>query len=279
MSLNQEEKIRLAASCRDMDHVPRVADAGKILTNAQGKRIQVMHNGIQVLADGYYSVFLTELIERLKGHHEPQEEKVFYEILKLVKPGSAMIELGAYWSFYSLWFQSAVQGARNIMVEPEEENLRVGRLNFELNGRTGTFIHALVGSKSSNDTKPPTVAVDDLMKTHSLDRLEILHADIQGAEHEMLLGGQQSFAGKKIRFVFISTHGTRMHARCLGFLRKHHYHVIVEHTTHESFSNDGLIVATADPDFKEQITISHHRSAFGKQIRSLLCRLHSHFTQ
>jgi hypothetical protein len=278
MSFNQEERNELAASCRDIDHIPKVADAGKVLVNSDGKRIQMMHNGIQVLADGYYSTPLTHLIEKLKGHHEPQEEKVFYEILKLVKPGSTMIELGAYWSFYSLWFQSAINGARNIMIEPEEENLRIGQENFELNRRKGTFIHALVGSKSLNDTKPPTVAVDDLMKIHSLDRLEILHADIQGAEHEMLLGGRQSFAGKKIRFVFISTHGTRMHARCLGFLRQLHYHVIVEHTTHESFSNDGLIVATADPDLKAKITISYRSSSFGGRFRSLLCRIHSHFT-
>jgi predicted O-methyltransferase YrrM len=148
MSLNQEEKNQLAASCRDTEQIPKVADAGKVLTNAQGKRIQVMHNGIQVLADGYYSTPLTQLIEKLQGHHEPQEEKVFYEILKLVKPGSTMIELGAYWGFYSLWFQSAVNGARNVMVEPEEENLRIGRQNFEFNGRTGTFLHALVSSQS-----------------------------------------------------------------------------------------------------------------------------------
>jgi hypothetical protein len=277
MSFNQEERIELAASCRDTDHISKVTDAGKVLVNSQGKRIQVMHNGIQVLADGYYSTPLTQLIERLKGHHEPQEEKVFYEVLKLVKPGSTMIELGAYWSFYSLWFQSAVNGARNIMVEPEEENLRVGRQNFELNGRKGTFVHALIGSRSSPGTNPPTVTVDELMKTHSLDHLEILHADIQGAEHEMLLGARQSFAEKKIRFVFISTHGTRMHARCLGFLRKCHYHIIVEHTTHESFSNDGLIVATADPDFRAKITISYRPAPLGKKLRSLLCRVHSHF--
>jgi hypothetical protein len=277
MSFNQEERIELAASCRDTDHIPKVTDAGKVLVNSQGKRIQVMHNGTQVLADGYYSTPLTHLIEKLKGHHEPQEEKVFYEILKLVKSESVMIELGAYWSFYSLWFQSAVNGARNIMVEPEEENLRIGRENFELNGRKGTFIHALIGSQSSPDSNPPTVTIDELMKTYSLDHLEILHADIQGAEHKMLLGGRQSFAEKKIRFVFISTHGTRMHARCLGFLRRCLYHVIVEHTTHESFSNDGLIVATADSHLKAKITISYRSSTFGGRFRSLLCRVHSHF--
>jgi hypothetical protein len=117
-----------------------------------------------------------------------------------------------------------------------------------------------------------------LIKTYAPGHLEILHSDIQGAEHEMLLGARQAFAEKKIRFVFISTHGTRMHARCLGFLRKHHYHVIVEHTTHESFSNDGLIVATADLDFKAKITISYLSPPLGKRLRSLLCRIHSRFT-
>jgi hypothetical protein len=202
---------------------------------------------------------------------------VFYEILKMIEPGATMMEIGAYWSYYSLWFQRAIKGAKTIMVEPVEENLQVGRRNFELNGREGTFIHALVGSHSSPDTKPGTVTVDGLMKANSIGHLDILHADIQGAEHQMLIGARQTIEARKIRFVFISSHGTRKHARCLGFLRKFGYRIIVEHTSHESFSHDGLIVATADSDFRKEMTISYHSPSFGKRIRSFLCRVQSHF--
>lgn len=269
--------MRLTVSCRDTDYIPKTAEAGSVYTNTRGERIQLMHNGVQVLADKYYDDVLTRIIEGLKGHHEPQEEKVFYEILQMVEPGAMMMEMGAYWGYYSLWFQTVIKGSKNFMIEPVEENLRVGRRNFELNGRKGIFIQAWVGSQESNDTKPVTVTVDGLMKAYSIDRLAILHADIQGAEHKMLIGARQAIEGKKIRFVFVSSHGTRMHARCLGFLRKFGYCIIVEHTSHESFSHDGLIVATADSDFKKEIQISYRSPGFGKRIRSFLCRMHSHF--
>ena len=70
---------------------------------------------------------MTQIIERLKGHHEPQEEKVFHEVLKAVAPGSTMIELGCYWAYYSLWFQKAVKNARNFMIEPAKAALECGR--------------------------------------------------------------------------------------------------------------------------------------------------------
>ena len=76
------------------------------------------------------------------------------EILKVIPPGSTMMEMGAYWGYYSLWFQSAISGAKNIMVEPVEENLRIGRRNFKLNGREGIFVHAYAGSQSSQATRP-----------------------------------------------------------------------------------------------------------------------------
>jgi hypothetical protein len=264
-------------SCRDTDYIPKVAEAGTVFTNALGERIQLMHNGIQVLADQYYGAFITQIIEGLKGHHEPQEEKVFYEILKMVEPGATMMELGAYWSYYSLWFQTAIKGSKNFMVEPVEENLRVGRRNFELNGLKGTFIQALVGSQESNETKPGTVTVDGLMKSCSIDRLEILHADTQGAEHHMLIGASRAMAERKVRFLLISTHGYRMHARCLGFLRKHRYNVFVEHTPVESFSYDGLIAATADTNFKPLLSITLRSLSVEERIKSFLCRLQSYF--
>jgi hypothetical protein len=277
MNAQEQERFRLTVSCHDTDYIPKVAEAGNVFTNSHGERIQVMHNGAQVLADKYYSDFITRIIEGLKGHHEPQEEKVFYEILKTVEPGTTMMEMGAYWSYYSLWFQTAITGAKNFMVEPVAENLLVGRRNFELNGRKGTFIQALVGAEESNDTKPETITVDGLMQTHAIDRLEILHADTQGAEHKMLLGARRAIAGRRVRFVVISTHGYRMHARCLGFLRKHGYKIFVEHTPVESFSHDGLIAATIDASFSRRISISHRPLKVQERIRSFLCRVQSYF--
>jgi hypothetical protein len=49
-----------------------------------------------------------------------------------------------------------------------------------------------------------------------------------------------------IEFIFISSHGFKLYAQCLRFLRKYGYRIICEHTPAESFAVDGLIVATLD---------------------------------
>lgn len=73
--LTQEQRINLTTSCRDSDYIPKVSNAGSVITAEGGDRVQVMHNGCIVLADAYYSSFQTEIIQDLRGHHEPQEEK------------------------------------------------------------------------------------------------------------------------------------------------------------------------------------------------------------
>ena len=71
-------RVQLTISADDADAIPKVADAGKIYQE-NGTSYQVMHNGIKVLKDGYYAPWVTDTIYALKGHHEPQEEKVFHE--------------------------------------------------------------------------------------------------------------------------------------------------------------------------------------------------------
>jgi Methyltransferase FkbM domain len=132
------------------------------------------------------------------------------------------------------------------MVEPVVESLEIGKRNFWLNGFQGHFVHALVGDAHSIESQPPTITVDGLAKKEGLTKIEILHADIQGYEYAMLLGARGLLGSKLVRFGFISTHGFKVHAKCLGLLRKYGYKIIAEHTTGESYSVDGLIVASAD---------------------------------
>jgi hypothetical protein len=48
-----------------MDDVPRVAEAGSVHHLEDGTRIQIMHNGLRVLADGYYGDWNIRRIEFL----------------------------------------------------------------------------------------------------------------------------------------------------------------------------------------------------------------------
>jgi hypothetical protein len=127
-----------------------------------------MHNGLRVLANGYYGDWMARLIELCKGYHEPQEELVFHKVMKRLPSNATMIELGGYWAFYSLWFCSLGKGRRCIVIEPDPVHLATGRLNAELNRLDVTFIQGFAGATSMSD---------DLFKTENRVK-SILHATV-----------------------------------------------------------------------------------------------------
>jgi hypothetical protein len=145
-----------------------------------------MHNGIKIYLGSYYGPEFALIFLKSKGVHEPQEERVFGEVLKKIKPGSTMIELGAFWSFYSMWFNKEVENAINYMVEPDSFNLGQGKRNFKLNKLKGKFIQAFSGKLSSFTGAIPVLSIDDIIKLNSIDFVDILHSDIQGFEYDML---------------------------------------------------------------------------------------------
>jgi hypothetical protein len=154
-----------------------------------------------------------------------------------------MLELGAYWGFYSMWFNREVQDARNYLVEPEAENLDFGRRNFELNKMRGEFTHALVGATSMSRDAGKQICVDDFLAENSIEHLSILHSDIQGAEVDMLFGAERALSARRVDYVFISTHSNDRHANCLSKLREHGYLILAECDLDATYSCDGLIVA------------------------------------
>ena len=113
-----ERRIKEVVACPDNFKIPRVPNAGEII---KGK--QLMHNGLKINVGSYYGPEVAQQLKINKGVHEPQEELVFSEVLKHIKSNSTMIELGAFWSFYSMWFHSHVPNAKNFMVEPDPFNI------------------------------------------------------------------------------------------------------------------------------------------------------------
>jgi hypothetical protein len=175
-------RVRDVLGCPDNDRIPRVADAGRVENG-----LQVMHNGLRIRIGSYYGAPMTRMLELNKGVHEPQEEWVFQEALGHMRPDAVMLELGAYWGFYSMCFLRGHPGRRAILVEPDLANLRMGRENLALNGLSGEFIHAAVGAVPGRDEHGRrTVSVDEIVGQHHLDRVDILHCDIQGYEVDML---------------------------------------------------------------------------------------------
>jgi hypothetical protein len=256
----QMQRALLTVSGRDTDYIPKVVGAGEMYTDGPIP-YQLMHNGVKIILNSYYDVqWMTDVIYGLKGHHEPQEEKCFYEVLKYIPDNAIMLELGSFWGYYSLWFAFEVDGANNYLIEPDLHRLEIGIKNFELNNKTGNFFRGYVGAITDpepNFTGAQKISIDDFIDQEKIERIHILHADIQRAEFEMLKTIVKNL--DKIDYFFISTHDIRVHTNCLNFLKSHEYTIIAAHTDTESYSADGLIVAkrksVAGP---EQIEIQKH---------------------
>jgi len=257
----QMERALLSIEGEDCDSIPKIAGAGEIFYD-KTTPYQLMHNGVKITLNSYYDAqWITDVIYGLKGHHEPQEEKCFYEVLKYIPEAATMIELGSYWAYYSLWFSSKIKDAKNYLIEPSYRRLQTGIKNFELNNKTGIFQQGFAGIMTEAEpdiTNAKFISIDDFIEREKILHVNILHADIQGAEYAMLQTTIKHL--DKIDFFFISTHGQdNAHLPCLMFLKAHGFTILAEHTTAQSYGGDGLIVAKRKSvKGPEQITIQKH---------------------
>ena len=254
-------RIALAVSCRDTDVIPKVPGAGEVRDGTQ-----VMHNGVLVEEDGYQGAWMTEIIRRLRGHHEPQEELAFHAVIERLAATTTtpvVVELGSWWAYYSLWALHRIPAARSFCVEPDPAYLEQGRRNFALNGRDATFHQAAVGQlplppqpflceSDGLEHDVPVEGLGSLLDRFGIDRADLVLVDVQGAETPLIDGARELLRGGRVRFMVISTHhhvisgDPLTHQRCLMLLRELGAHVVTEHTVAESFTGDGLIVVSFD---------------------------------
>lgn len=232
-------RIEQVLQCPDNEKIRRVPNAGLIEGDTQ-----MMHNGVRIHVGSYYGDGNTVLLWRNKGVHEPQEEKVFEEILEYLPSNATMLELGAFWAFYSMSFQRKIRSGTNYLIEPDPHALLSGKHNFRLNGFTGHFFN--YGISDTCEAKPgmtPTITVDQFLTDQKIGHLHILHSDIQGYELKMLSGAKNNLQAGNIDYVFISTHSNELHESCKSFLVEMDYQILCDANLDETFSWDGLIVA------------------------------------
>jgi hypothetical protein len=236
---NWPSRIARVCRCPDNRSIPRVPEAGRVQGNQQ-----VMHNGLPIVLGSYYGTEMSRLLEANRGVHEPQEERLFAAVLPLIPRDGVIVELGAYWGFYSLWFCHEVPQGRAWLVEPEWAHLECGRRNFELNSRSAGFTRALVGAVSvaAEGECAPQVCVDDFLAGQDLAEVSVLHCDIQGQELAMLNGARKSVKADRIGYFFISTHSEELHRGCEAFLHEHGCYVEASISPRDSYSFDGILV-------------------------------------
>jgi len=271
-----ESRISLASlGASDVAHISRSNRAGEIFTS-NGIRYQIMFNGLLVRADGYYGSWVTRLISSLRGFHEPQEEKVFHVVIEELDEPRSMIELGAYWGWYSLWFKWRHPEAISVVTEPNPKHLEVAAHNawanslevsFELGGiapaglRTNQECSPFFQAPGATSTAP-ALDVEEVMKKHGIANLSILHADIQGAELHLLRQVANLLKTQRIDHLFISTHWQALHNQCREFLVSLGYNFVAEHTPAESYTIDGLLVARSPSLPTLRVDMDRRRKVF-----------------
>lgn len=245
--------LPLVKRCDDTKNIPKVENAGKVVSH-NGNNVILMHNGVMVHEGSYHGQWMSDVIEYLQGHHEPQEEKLFYEILKHIEPNSTMIECGSFWSYYSLWFNKQIENAKNYMIEPNPHKCELGKMNFELNNFEGTFLNGCIGDTYIENYKfsdwdhkiyeMPMFSIDWLVENYKIKKISVLHADIQLHEMELLNGAENSFQNNLIDFLFLGTHTPNR-----PFIKKielYGYKIINSFEVSESFFDDGLVLACSE---------------------------------
>jgi hypothetical protein len=214
--------------------IPRVPQAGTVRDG-----LVCLHNGLLVPCEGdaaYYGHF-SELLIFNRGVHEPLEEFVFQTMLPTLPAAPRMLELGAYWGHYSMWLQHCRPDAELHLVEPDAKHLAVGQLNLARNGMSGKFTQAFVGRAG--------FLVDEYLHSNGIGSLDVLHADIQGNELEMLEGAHGVLQRGGVARVFISTHTQDLHLQVIDQLAALGYRIEVSADySAETTSYDGLVFAS-----------------------------------
>lgn len=273
----EHRRIQMTLACQDSDYMPKAQGAGQVFAE-DGGDYQLMHNGVKVLHGGYYGAWMSEIIQKLNGHHEPQEERVFHEVVKRAADDGLMIELGCFWAYYSLWFLKDHPHRKAIGLEPDAAHLLTAKKNANINGLSEqiSFVHGLssmhsaesmnIQTESGQHLQLPGYTLENLLARAQVAHIEIAHCDAQGAESHVV--NQMIELGKKghLRFALISTHAYEItgdpltHQTCLQKLQAAGAHIIAEHDVHESYSGDGLIAASfRNEDRDLTVELSHNR--------------------
>lgn len=253
----------MTLACRDAEAIPKAEHAGRIVTR-EGLRLQVMHDGTLVRAGGCHGPWMERIIRDLRGHHEPQAELVFHHLLRHCRPGTTIVDLGAKWARYTNWYLGAVPGSTAVCVEPDAGAMKCGVENLSFNGRSAIWVNASVSGTASTVAavarapEPqgpglPCHTLDSLLDLVGARPIEILRLDVEGDEDAFLATLGPAVAAGLLRFVVVATHHVSIsgsgttHGDCLRLLAALGATILAEHTVEESFSGDGLVVASFHP--------------------------------
>lgn len=164
------------------------------------------------------------------------EGKMKRYLLPSLKPGDAMLDLGAHVGYYSLIGARKVQATGKVYAfEPLPRNIGYLKDHLKLNdvenvvlyeGAIGHFDgyfnltdNSPVGAKLSENgrLKVRVYSLKNLLQSKAIPIPQVIKMDIEGAEYELLNDLKDVLKDQDIK-IFLSTHGKDIHRKCLAML-------------------------------------------------------------
>jgi FkbM family methyltransferase len=215
------------ALCRLLLRI-RPAIAASLIKRLIGIQRRVIHTPVGRLSVDPASDFGFRL---LSGRdYEPELTAAFRTLLK---PGDACVDIGANEGWFSiLAAQLTGDSGRVLAVEPQDRLQAVLAANFALNGLTrlpvdpaaisdrpgeaSLFLTPDTNTGASGLSRPTryrlpcqtvrTCTLKDLLDRHSLARVTLLKMDIEGHEHEAILGSPDVFTSGRVEHLALEMH-------------------------------------------------------------------------
>jgi FkbM family methyltransferase len=178
------------------------------------------------------------------GTYEPL---VLHKFIELVKPGYAVIDIGANAGYYTL-LASKLTGehGRVFAFEPNPQNLPILERHLALNrlriSKNVKIFEVAVAAKcdsayfdarygaiagrlsDAGDYLVSTVSLDDLFEHGDIPKIQVIKMDVEGGELIALEGARTLLQCCKPT-ILLGTHGQDIHARCCKLLEELGYRI------------------------------------------------------
>ena len=247
--------------------------------NANSKIGKILRNILKLAPKGFVFPILQGPAQGMKwivgssdhgcwlGSYELKKQK---QIVKYLKPGMVVYDIGAHVGFYTLLFSRAVgPEGRVYAFEPFPDNLlflkkhsclnKLGNVLIEQyavsdsNGKvifypnqesnyTGSIIR-INQSDKLNGITVKTVALDKYVYHENNSPPDLIKMDIEGAEYQAL-SGMENIIKNGNPILFLSLHGPEVARECSYFIRRYDYKI---------YNLDGCLLRNYDDELPDEI--------------------------
>lgn len=170
------------------------------------------------------------------------EAQLSRRIARLARRGGLLVDVGANYGYYSLLWAAARPANRVLALEASPRNIDPLRANIRKNGfaaridarelaagrTTGTITldlgpadqtgwAGIAAAGATHVAAVPVTRLDDLAACESMDRIDVLKVDVEGADAWVLEGAERLLTERRIGHVFFERNDERMAALGIRF--------------------------------------------------------------